>query len=259
MSSKESNSTQQKSSSRSETGHAKNVANFQTLIAVVKTMDKYRPNSQEFTIAGLEATYQTASTTTRVLSQENITLGKLIEERQKLFEPLPQLSTRVVNALADTKASSGFKKNAAAIARKIQGRRATPIKKPATDATIQSGEEATPKTISVSQQGFDSMVEHFRKFTELLGTEPTYNHADKELSLEGLQLLVQKMETVNKAVKTTEATVGEQLRHRNKLLYQEETGLLNIASNVKKIVRGAYGARSAEAKAASAIRFKTYK
>jgi hypothetical protein len=242
--------------SKSETGHAKNVANFQALIEVVKTMHKYKPNSERFTVPGLEAKYQSSLGSTNALNKVGTAFGNLITDRQNLFAPLPQLATRVLNGLADTEASEGFKKDAATIARKIHGRRATPKKKE--PDTPEAGAEPLPKTISTSQLSFDSLVEHYRKLVELLSTEPTYKQADETISLPGLQALLQKMETVNKAAKEAEATFGEHLRPRNEMLYEEKTGMCDIALEVKKPVRSAYGSRSPEARAVSAIKFKQY-
>lgn len=242
--------------SKSETGHAKNVANFQALIEEVKTMPKYRPNSERFAIAGLEAKYQASLGSTNALNKVNIALGNLITDRQILFDPLPQLATRILNGLADTEASDGFKKDAATIARKIQGRRATPKQKE-TEAP-EPGAAPLPKTISTSQQSFDNMVEHYRKLIELLSTEPTYKQADETISLPGLQAMLQKMETVNKAVKEATATFGEHIRLRNEMLYEEKVGLVEIAKEVKKLIRSAYGYSSPEAKRVTAIKFKVY-
>lgn len=221
--------------SQSETGHAKNVANFQALIEEVKTMPKYKPHSERFTILGLEAKYQASIGSTNALNKVNIALGNLITERQIQFEPLPRLATRILNGLADTDATDGFKKDAATIARKIQGRRATPKKKE-TEAP-EPGAAPEAKTISTSQQSFDNMVEHYRKLVELLSTEPTYKQADETISLLGLQAMVQKMETVNKAVKEAKATFGEHIRLRNEMLYEEKIGLVAIAKEVKKLIR----------------------
>lgn len=256
MSPKKNASDQQKSPSQSETGHAKNIANFQALIAVIKTLAKYKPNSERYTIAGLEATYQTALEGHDQLTQIDTAWGNLIGERQDIFDPLTQLTTRVINALADTEASDGFKKNANAINRKIHGKRAKPIKKidnPTGDTGIES---PSPKTISVSQQSYDSMVEHFKELVELISTEPTYKNADAEISLTALKALKIKLETINKKVKDAEAAFGDQLRTRNELLYHDKSGLVSIASDAKKIVRSAYGFRSPESKAVSAIKFK---
>jgi hypothetical protein len=243
-------------SSTSETGHAKNVANFQGLTEVVKTMPKYKPNSERFTIPGLEAKYQLSLNSTNALIQADIAWGNLITERQNLFAPLPELATRIFNGLADTEASDGFKKDVATIVRKIHGKRATPKKKSG-DAQADS-KEPDPKTISTSQLSFDNMVEHYRKLVELLSTEPTYKLADEAISLPGLQAMLAKMETINKAVKAAEAAFGEHLRLRNEMLYEEKTGLCDIATEVKKLVRSAYGSRSPEARAVAAFQFKRY-
>ncbi len=248
----------QKSSSHSETGHAKNVANFGLLIAVVKNLKKYKPNKQRFTIAGLEAMHQAAKGCNGDLTKAAIALGNLISQRQELFAPLPKTATRIMNALADTDASDGFIKDAQTINRKIQGRRATPVKKSVAAMGANGEPLPTAKTISISQQSFDSMEEHFKKFLELLSTESSYTHADETISLPGVQTLTGKMEAVNTAVKNGQSTFGDKLRSRNELLYQEKLGMVETAKEVKKLVRSAYGSRSPEAAAVSAIEFKIF-
>ena len=70
---------------------------------------------------------------------------------------------------------------------------------------------------------------------------------------------MQKLDTTliesTKNVNITEAELNTKLIERNKILYENGTGLYTIAQNVKKYVKSVYGATSPEYSNISKIKF----
>ncbi|MEP7171235.1 MAG: hypothetical protein ABI855_17840, partial [Bacteroidota bacterium] len=113
--------------------------------------------------------------------------------------------------------------------------------------------------ISVSQQSYDSLVENFKKLVSLVGSEPTYTPNEVDLQIATLQTLVLDMAAKNTDVINTTTDLSNGRINRNKVLYLKNTGLYDIAQEVKKYVKSVFGASSLEYKQVSKIKFTTYK
>jgi hypothetical protein len=241
----------------SEAGHAKNLANFEKLISVCTGFGAaYNPSRNAIKLAALS----TLATTTRTqLDAVNATLtahNKAITDRQEAFKPLKTLSTRIVNGLGATEARKQLKEDAAAINKKIQGtstKSSASAQKAAAAAT--EGEPA-PKTISTSQQSFDSLVEHFAKLVTLLQSEPLYAPNEADIKVAALSTYLGTLRATNKAAKEAENPIEKARIARNKTLYTPDTGLCDIALAVKSYVLSVFKAKSPEYKMVSIIPFR---
>lgn len=120
----------------SEVGHAKNVANFEDLIAYCTAYGStYNPSKISLQLLSLNDLHTTAQTEiSNVITSKN-TFDTATGDRQLTFEPLKPLATKVFNYLSVTDAISEIITDAKTINNKLQGKRATPIspKTPTTD------------------------------------------------------------------------------------------------------------------------------
>ncbi len=160
-----------------------------------------------------------------------------------------RLSTRLVNAFAATDASVEMVKDAKAINRKLQGKRAKAI-----EAPIDPNAPA-PTTISASQQSYDQLIEHFNNLIELLKTEPTYTPNETELKIVTLTAQLAALKAANTTVSTAYTAVSNSRIARDKTLYKDKTGLYDITGDVKNYVKSLFGATSPEFKQISKIKF----
>lgn len=93
--------------SKSETGHAKNVANFAQLIAFCEGYGvSYNPSRKEFALASLQNTLTQAQTVLTDLHNAKTSFDNATNQRREAFANLPKFSVQVVNALAATGVSS---------------------------------------------------------------------------------------------------------------------------------------------------------
>ena len=241
-----------------ETGHAKNVSHFESLISFCKGYgSKYNPSREALKIANLQTQHTNAETSLDDVKEQKKDFDNATNTRKDTFNPLKKLSTRIVNALDATEATAATVDDAKTINRKIQGSRAEnkpeppPLKEGEATSTIED------KTISVSQQSYDQQIEHFASLIKIVASEPTYKPNEDDLTIVSLNKLLGNMRTTNKAVIDANTDADNSRLNRNKLLYAEPNGLVPIALDVKKYVKSVYSTTSAEYKQVSNLEFKT--
>lgn len=238
-------------STTSETGHSKNVANFKNLVNLVSSYGAdYNPARASLKIPNLNTIATNAQTSLTSVSVKNTQYNNAINNRFIAFENLKKLSTRLVNALAVSDAPKQMVDDAKGFNRKLQGQRASAIVKPANE------NEPAPMTISASQQSYDLQVQHFRNLITVLESEESYNPNENELKIETLTAKQSELLERNNDVSIAHAVIRNARNARNKTLYEDNNGLVDIALEIKKYVKSAYGANSTEFKQVNAIKFR---
>jgi len=247
--------------SSSETGHHKNVANFEDLISFcVGYGTTYNPSKNSLKIPQLQTQLTSVKTNITSVTNTSIAFNNAVNVRKIAFEGLEKLSTRLVNALDVTNASDELVKDAKTINNKIQGSRSkltkTDAEKSATTVDPNTPVVETPKTISTSQRSYDSIIEHFSKMIAILSTEPTYVPNENELKIATLNTQLTNLKNSNTTVTNTYTTVSNSRIARNSSLYNPANGLCPIAKEVKGYVKSVFGATSPQYKQVSGIEFK---
>ena len=111
-----------------ETGHAKNVANFEDLISFCTGYGaSYNPSKAAIKLPALNTLHTEAVNKLAAVNSAQTPWSNTISAREIVFEPLSKLITRIVNSLEASDVPKQVVDNAKTIARKIQGKRATPI------------------------------------------------------------------------------------------------------------------------------------
>lgn len=237
-------------SSVSETGHAKNVANFQDLIAFVTGYGAtYNPSKETLKIPQLNAIATTAQTKLADVITKNTAYNNAINDRIIAFTGLKALSTRLISALETTNAPKEKINDAKGFNRKMQGRRALQIQTPNDPNAI------APNTISTSQQSYDQLIQHFAALISVLESEASYLPNENDLKIATLIAKQANLTAKNNIVTTAYINVSNSRIQRNKTLYDTNTGLIDIAAEVKKYVKSVYGTTSPEYAQVKGIQF----
>jgi len=238
-----------------ETGHAKNVANFEDLISFCTGYGaSYNPAKNPIKLQALNALHTEAENKMAEVNAAQTPWANAVAAREILFEPLSTFITRVVNALAASDVPGQVVDNAKTIARKIQGRRATPKNSPPPpDPAVP--EEETAKNISASQMGFDNRIDNMDKLVQLLSAQPGYAPNETDLTTAALTTQHANMKTANTAVINAYTTLSNARVARDKTLYQPKTGLVDITLDVKTYVKSVFGATSPQFKQVSGLKF----
>jgi hypothetical protein len=245
--------------STSETGHAKNVANFDQLIVFISGYGSvYNPSRPEIKLPAL----QTLASSARVsLSGINTALpmfGNAAAAREVKFASLSKLSTRIMNAVKSMATTTAVDDNVKTLVRKIQGVKATP-KLTEEEKKALAAEGKMAREISASQMSFDSRLENFDKLIQQLASIPEYAPNEPELQVSSLLALHKEMKNLNDAVVTATSALSNARIARNEILYKEISGLVDISVDVKTYIKSVFGASSPQYKQLSKLEFNTIK
>jgi hypothetical protein len=239
-----------------ETGHPKNLSNFEALITFCKGYGAdYKPSNSSIEIASLQTLYAQAIESLSLLNRTLPAYSKAVERREVAFEPLSKLTTRVINALIASKASTKSVDNAKTHANKLKGTRIgkkteAPVNPNNPNAKVEDN------SISVSQMSYTNRVNNFEKLIESLQAEPKYNPNEIELQVTSLNNLLAELVSLNTSVIETYEPVSNARISRDNIMYDEVNGLVQVAAEVKSYVKSLYGAQSPKYKQISGLAFK---
>ncbi len=233
-----------------ETGHAKNVAHFYQLKTyAIGYGAPYNPSKAALKLPALETTYTAgADALSNVIAKVSL-FNAATDDRVIAFADLTKFATRIVNAIDATDATKETVQNAKSFLTKIRGTKITKIKVPV------DPNSPPPKTISSSQRSYDQLVQHFEGLMTVAINEPSYSPNESELQAIKLQNYLTNLNTTNQAVAQADTVVTNARIARTQALYADDTGLVDIAGEVKKYVKSLFGASSPEYKAISGLKF----
>ena len=241
----------------SETGHAKNVANLENLVASVSGLGAaYNPSRGSIQLSALNDLLGNAKAVISNLNQAESVYKNATSAREVAFEPLSKLITRVGNSLKASASSSATDDQATTLIRKLQGRRATP-KMSDEEKKAAEAEGKTVKETSSSQMSFDSRLDNFDKLIKLLASVPEYAPNETELSVAGLTTLYNDLSSKNLDVINASVPLSTARIARDQALYSPLTGIVDISADVKMYVKSVFGASAPQYKAISGLTFTT--
>ncbi len=239
----------------SETGHAKNVTNLESLITSIIALEtSYNPSRDSIKLPALQALLTASTESLNAVNIAQAAYSNAVAARKVAFEPFSKLITRVMNSLKASGASTQVVQSARTIVRKLQGRRASAkITEEEKKALEAEGKEVNQ--ISASQMSFDNRIENFDRLIMLLSSIPLYNPNEAELKVEALKALHNQLKEKNTEVILPIVQLSNSRIARNKILYSENTGLVDVALDSKTYIKSIFGATSPQYKQISKLRF----
>ncbi len=239
----------------SETGHAKNVTNLESLITSIIALEtSYNPSRDSIKLTSLQALLTASTESLNAVNIAQAAYSNAVAARKVAFEPFSKLITRVMNSLKASGASTQVVQSARTIVRKLQGRRASAkITEEEKKALEAEGKEVNQ--ISASQMSFDNRIENFDRLIMLLSSIPLYNPNEAELKVETLKALHNQLKEKNTEVILPIVQLSNSRIARNKILYSENTGLVDVALDSKTYIKSIFGATSPQYKQISKLRF----
>ena len=241
----------------SETGHAKNVANFEALVSFCTGYGTtYNPSRDALKFANLQTVLTAAKAALAECKTTETIFDNATDARAEAFAPLQSLSTRIVTALAVSGVAKTVADGARTINRKLQGKRAN--SSPKLTPAVKEGETAPagPATKSSSQLSYDSLVEHFNGLIELVGSHAEYTPNETELNITPLLNYLSTLKAANTAVINAYTVWSNSRLIRNEILYAGSTGLVDIALDVKGYIKSVFNATSPQYGQVKGIAFK---
>lgn len=231
----------------SETGHTRNVANFESLISFCTAYGTvYNPSKNTLTIQNLNNLLSSAKESINQVNNAKNNLDLIINDRQIKFASLKSTTTRIINALSVSGTSKETLSDAKTINKKIQGKRSSP-----------KHQEGSPiKNISTSQLSYDSILNNFLSLLDLIALENRYNPNETELKVQKLQIYSQELQTANTAVINANTDYSNAIIQRNNTLYTNQNAMVTIALDVKNYIKSVFGSTSSQYKQVGKISFR---
>ncbi len=236
--------------STSETGHAVNYVNFQTLISRCTGYGtRYNTNNTNIKLVNMSAIGSNVGSAIEGITTAKPAWSNAINIRQTIFADMVPLSTRVINAFDATEnVTKKQVDDARTIIRKIRGeRKSKKVVTPSSDDAAQ---------ISASQQSYANQMLHFTELIGIVSAEPNYLPNETELQVAQLQAFQQSMGNSFDAVNTAQNPYLAALATRNNLMYAETTGLVDVALEAKKYVKSVSAIKKEEFKQISGLKFR---
>ena len=245
--------------STSETGHAKNVSNLDSLItSIIALGTTYNPSRDSIKLTALQTLLNESKESLNAVNIAQAAYSNAVTARKVAFKPFSQLITRVNNSLKATDTTIQVDQNARTIVRKLQGRRAS-AKITEEEKKILEADGKEANQISASQMSFDNRTENFNKLIMLLSSVPFYNPNEDELKIETLKALYNQLKQKNTDLIIASVQLSNSRIARNKILYNENTGLVDITFDSKTYIKSVFGATSPQYKQVSRLYFKNRK
>ncbi len=241
--------------SNSETGHAKNVANFAQLVIKCTSFDgSFNPTNPAIQLPALQNTLSLGKNNIASVNGAEGVLSNAIAARGLAFKPFSKLITRIGNAAKASGAPQQAVDQVTTLIRKLQGRRATPKK---TDEEKQVAIDAGKEIVEISstQTSFDSLLNNFDKLIKLLVTIPEYAPNENELTIAALSAYYDDLMAKNQVVINAETALNNLRITRNIVLYKEITGITDVATAVKLYIKSVFGATSPQYRQVSSLKF----
>ena len=234
--------------SQSETGHAKNVATFNTIISFCQGYgSQYQPAVAALEIANLQSQLAAAENALNESKKKQLDFNKVVDERMNSFEPLKPLAQKMIAALSVSGATTLSIEGAKTIYRKLQGRRAGKMQ------ATENASPDTPKNISVSQLSYDNLMANFSALIALLETLPEYKPNETELQLSNLSSYLIQLKTANNAVTEAYTAWSNSRISRDATLYGKNGGMVDTALQVKNYIKSVFGNSSPQFQQISAL------
>ncbi len=224
--------------STSDTGHAKNVANFNKMIAACTGYGTaYNPSNPNLAIKAMTPQAAGGDASVKAVAPAQKPYKDAEDARHQPFIDLPQLVRDAYNELASCDGVSATTlQTALNLEKKIAGTNRAPKPKGVTPPV--NPPEPTKKSHSTSQQSFDMRLAAFNDFISLLAGEPNYITNQPDLMVTALTSTAATLGALNQAIEPVYTPYQTALTVRDTALYFPVTGIYDTQAKVKKYVSG---------------------
>lgn len=239
-----------------ETGHAKNVANFETVTIILLGLGAvYNPGQALILLAALQTKLTAAKAVMAAIDTAGAEKTVAVDEREGEFKDLEKYAVNIKRTAEVEINDEAFTKDLASIVRKIQGRRAG--KKPVDDPATPDVDESLDAN-SVSQRSYDSLIAHLADIIALLNKQSSYNPNDVEMQIPSIEAKLAALQSKNNAAKTANAAYGNAMDNRDEVLYNDDTGIIKLVKLIKTQLARKPGKDSAAYQQIISLEFRKY-
>jgi hypothetical protein len=228
-----------------------NFGRFKTIIQFCEGFGlKYNPINPKLVLENMNLKLETAKQLHDEFKAAEVATINPINSRQDLIKELVKRMRKVKNAVFSMELSIEYKKDVKNLVNRFTGDKVRRKR-------IVKGKIVRKKR-SNSQLDIDHRMETFGLLLELLKKEAGYAPNELILKTDALDDAAERLESLTNEINNANAIAFNKRIVRDKALYLEDDGLVDVSLKCKKYVRAVYGARSDEARMVSAIKLKRF-
>lgn len=221
-----------------ESGHARNVANFDELVVVLGTFGNgYQPASPAIQLNALVDLQEKLKEALQRVNDANGVYRDKIYARQNAYNQMSALAMRIVNTMAGLGLEAKLLTQAKGVLSKIRGGGSKKKK--------EEGEEgAVPtKSVSVSQMSFDQRKNNFSALVGLINAQATYTPNEADMQVVSLKKYIEGLQNFNQEAIVAEQNLIMARKERDSLLYADNVGVIALVQQIKAYTKGAFGTK----------------
>jgi len=236
-----------------------NVAAFGKLVGLAtQEGDFYQPTNPAIERTALQALLEEAQKSITAVHKAESDLERAINSRQRAFEDLPLLATRITAVAASCGMSNDHLEDLKRIRMKLRSQPfARDQNSPANGAPLGSPLPSAELIRRNRQLGFDNKLITFTAFVKRLENEPAYSSSDPQFSIDGLKALIAALQAHMNEVNACVAVLQQARQTCNSVVFDQQVGIYGIAWKVKQHFLGQFGTRSEKYVPFRRVKFST--
>jgi hypothetical protein len=237
--------------SKSETGHAKNIANANLLNThIIALGATYNPSNSDLALPILQSIYTNAYAQQETVNDSLAPYSLAVDNREMLFATISKKVTKLRRVYKSTKGVNAQQlEDFTTIANKLRGTR----KSTATATTLPE----TPQTQhSTSQMSYDQRTNNLGLLISLFQNTPNYGPNEVEYQITTLQAERAQMLQSTQSVADTFVPLNSARNERNKAVYNNPDNLVDTYNNAKNYLFTILDVNSTLYKAIAKIKFR---
>jgi hypothetical protein len=238
-----------------ESGHAKNVANFETVTIILIALGAvYSPAQALILLAALQTKLTEAKSALAAVDNAQGVKTLAVDELQAEFEDFDEY-------LVNIKRTAEVEINDPALTSDLQN--IVNRSRPQSRKTGLVDNPLTPENEartghSTSMRSYDSLITHLADVHALLSNRSDYKPGDAQYTIAAIEAKISSLTAKNNAAKNAAAALGNTEDARDVILYDEQTGVLKLIKLIKIPLTLKPGKASAAYQQISALEFRKY-
>lgn len=235
--------------------HSENVSNLGILTSKLQSFgSRYNPSNSMLAIANLNQLKAQGETILDTITTAEINARSVQSAHTAIFNDFDTLVTRISNTLNVCGAPATTITQGQSIIRELRGKRASALLT-AEELAAEKEKGNDVRQITIHNSTMNEKTNNFGKLIQFLSTVQQYAPNEPELTIPSLTNKLNEMKSLFNALTEANTTLEVARTNRKKIMYSEETGLVNVAQSAKQYVKAAFGANSDEYNQVKGIRF----
>ena len=221
--------------------HINNLQAYHSLVGYCTGLGgKYNPGRQNLRLEALQAQLEAVSQSLEQVKVTKVHFINEVNERRKVFNPLPSIASNVLRTLVETGATVEQITSARMLVKGILNKKRTRMPLPS------SGEKQVeePARRSPMQMSYWAKSDALSQLIKLVAAVPTYQPSVPELSVESLMMKWTELETNNLRVSEARVKWSQALSLRVTVMYADHDSACNRSKAVKNYLRIMLGSNS---------------